>query len=166
MKSKTRFAFALTAPLLLMGCASILDGGPKTIRINSNPEGAKVTISNKEGKKIFSQTTPTIVSLERSSGFFEGEDYTLVFAMDGYYPYETHVQSSLDGWYLGNVFFGGLIGLVIVDPATGDMFTLSPRAVKCDLISNQSPPMTGPAGGAEAGTNSSITNLNSPPAGH
>jgi hypothetical protein len=166
MKTKTLFACLLTIPLLLTGCASIVDGGPKTVRINSNPEGAKVTISNKEGKAIFVQTTPTKVSLKRSSGFFEGEDYTLAFELAGYYPYEAHVQSSLDGWYFGNIAFGGLIGMLIVDPATGDMFTLSPREVNCNLISAQAQSTTGQVEGAQIGTNSSSSNLNSSPASH
>lgn len=62
-----------------------------------------------------------------------GEDYKLVFEDAGYYPYETHVKSMVDGWYVGNIFFGGLIGILIVDPATGDMYTLSPREVDCNL---------------------------------
>jgi hypothetical protein len=166
MKTKTVFASLLTVPLLLTGCASILDGGSKTIQINSNPEGAKVTISNKEGKEIFVQTTPTIVSLERSSGFFEGEDYTLSFEEAGYLPYETHVQSTLDDWYIGNVLFGGLIGIIIVDPATGDMFTLSPRHVNCNLIPTPDQLKTGQLESAQPETNSSISNSNSPPANH
>jgi hypothetical protein len=166
MKTKATFASLLTVSLLLTGCASILDGGSKTVQINSNPEGAKVTISNREGKEIFVKTTPTKVSLERSSGFFEGETYTLAFEMAGYYPYEAHIQSSVDGWYFGNIAFGGLIGMLIVDPATGDMFTLSPREVTCNLISAQPQLTTGPLEGAQTGTNSSSSNSNSPPANH
>ena len=166
MKTKIVFVSLLIVPLLLTGCASILDGGPKTVQINSNPEGAKVTISNKEGKEICVQTTPTIVSLKRSSGFFEGESYTLAFEKAGYYPYETHVQSTLDGWYIGNVVFGGLIGILIVDPATGDMFTLSPRKVNCNLISTQAPLTTGQLKSAQIETNYSSSNLNSSPTNH
>jgi hypothetical protein len=166
MKTSTMVASLLTVPLFLTGCASIVDGGPKTVQINSNPEGAKVTISNKEGKEIFVQTTPTKVSLERSSGFFEGETYTLALEMAGYYPYETHVQSSVDGWYFGNIAFGGLIGMLIVDPATGDMFTLSPREVNCNLISAQGQLPAGRLESTQIGTNSSSSNLNSSPASH
>lgn len=129
----------LIIPLIFTGCASIIDGGSKSVQINSNPEGAKVTISNRAGKEVSVQTTPAIVTLERSSGYFRGEDYKLVFEAAGYYPYETHVQSTIDGWYLGNVLFGGLIGIVIVDPATGDMFTLAPREVNCNLVSSATP---------------------------
>jgi hypothetical protein len=166
MKTKTVYGFLLAAPLLLSGCASILDGGRKTVQIDSNPKGAKVTISNSKGKEICIQTTPSTVSLERSSGFFEGEDYTLTFEKAGYYPYEIHVQSTLDGWYFGNILFGGLIGMLIVDPATGDMFTLSPREVNCNLISMQAPLTPSQPTSAQTETNRSSSDLNSSPTNH
>ena len=34
------------------------------------------------------------------------------------------IQGKLDGWYFGNLLFGGLIGMVIVDPITGAMYRL------------------------------------------
>ena len=125
----------LIIPLLFTGCASILDGGTKTVQINSNPEGATVTIFNKAGKEISVNTTPASIALNRG-GFYSTEDYKLHFEMPGYYPYEAHVASSIDGWYFGNIIFGGLIGILIVDPATGDMWTLSPRELNCNLVSS------------------------------
>jgi hypothetical protein len=136
---KIKILSLLIVPFLFTGCASIIDGGSKSVQLHSNPEGAKVTISNRNGKEVSVQTTPTIVTLERSRGYFSGEDYKLVFEEAGYYPYETHVKSSLDGWYFGNVLFGGLIGCLLVDPATGDMFTLAPREVNCNLVSSAIP---------------------------
>jgi PEGA domain len=166
MKTQIVFVSLLTIPLLLTGCASIVDSGPKTVQINSNPEGAKVTISNRVGKEVSVQTTPATVALERASGPFEGEDYTLHFEAAGYYPYETHVQSSLDGWYWGNIFFGGLIGMGLVDPMTGDMFTLSPRVANCNLIPNQALLTNGQSNSVQTETNSSASNPSSPPTKH
>jgi hypothetical protein len=34
------------------------------------------------------------------------------------------LKASMNPWYIGNIIFGGLIGLVIVDPLTGAMWTL------------------------------------------
>jgi hypothetical protein len=136
MKPKLIFIPILTIPLLFSGCASILDSGPKTVQLHSNPEGAKVTIFNKAGSEVSVNTTPSIVTLERG-GFYSTENYRLVFEMPGYRPYEAHVESELDGWYLGNIIFGGVIGILIVDPATGDMWTLSPREVDCNLVPTQ-----------------------------
>ncbi|MCG2921469.1 hypothetical protein KZ305_25620, partial [Escherichia coli] len=46
------------------------------------------------------------------------------------------VKSRLNGWYFGNIIFGGLIGILVVDPMTGAMFTLSPKDVNAVLASN------------------------------
>ena len=134
--------FAVTAALLavcilISGCASIVDGGAETVRINSDPPGAKVSIFDKQGKAITTQTTPASISLKRHSGYFSGEKYKLVFENPGYYPSETFIQSNLNGWYFGNFLFGGLIGLFIVDPATGAMWTLAPQDVNWKLVSSE-----------------------------
>jgi hypothetical protein len=34
------------------------------------------------------------------------------------------VQFKLDGWYFGNILLGGVIGMLIIDPATGAMYKL------------------------------------------
>ena len=134
---KTKIVMLLTIPLLFTGCASILDGGPKTVQISSNPQGAKVTVFDKKGKEISANTTPTTLVLDRG-GFYSAASYKLHFEMPGYYPYETEVNSSLDGWYFGNIIFGGFIGILIVDPATGDMWTLTPRQVNCNFVATDS----------------------------
>ena len=125
------------ACILISGCASIVDGGDKTVRINSNPSGAKLSIFDKNGKAIAAQTTPASISLKRNSGFFSGEKYKLVFETPGYYSSETYIQSTMNGWYFGNIIFGGAIGLLIVDPATGAMWTLSPKEVNWNLVSSE-----------------------------
>ncbi len=33
-------------------------------------------------------------------------------------------DTKLDGWYFGNLIFGGLLGILIIDPATGAMWRL------------------------------------------
>ncbi|MDB6123541.1 MAG: hypothetical protein JWQ71_2534 [Pedosphaera sp.] len=124
---------ALTAVLCYgVGCASIVDGGPKIIRVNSEPTGAKLSVFDRDDKPVCIQTTPASLTLKRSHGYFMGERYKLVFEAPGYYPSTTYVESGINGWYLGNVLFGGAIGILIVDPATGAMFTLSDRTPKVD----------------------------------
>ncbi len=41
----------------------------------------------------------------------------------------TTLSAGLDGWYIGNILFGGLIGMLIVDPATAAMWKLDDRIV-------------------------------------
>jgi len=39
------------------------------------------------------------------------------------------VRADIDGWYFANILFGGLIGMLIVDPITGKMWKLPPQAI-------------------------------------
>lgn len=120
-------------PILLTGCASIIDGGPKTVRLNSNPEGAKVTIYDRHGTEVSVNTTPTVVTLDRG-GFYHWDWYRVDFEMPGYKSHEAQIRPMLDPWYFGNIIFGGALGILIVDPATGDMWTIHPRKLSCDLV--------------------------------
>ncbi|MGN6555436.1 MAG: hypothetical protein ACTHLW_17155 [Verrucomicrobiota bacterium] len=137
---KLRIVALLAIPLLITGCASIVDGGPKVIKANTNPEGAKLTVFNKAGKEVASQTTPAQISLERASGFAGAESYRFVFEKEGYYPYETQVKSTINGWYFGNVLVGGIIGCM-VDMGTGSCYTLSPATMSFNLVASD-PPLT------------------------
>lgn len=44
----------------------------------------------------------------------------------------------LSGWYFGNLVFGGLIGMLIVDPLTGAMYNLKPEKIEQPLTASQS----------------------------
>ena len=115
---------ALIAVAPLAGCATIVDGTTCSVTITSRPEGADVTVLNSAGKMVFSGKTPAAVELKRGKGYFQGEDYTVKFASSGYQPTEVPITKHLNGWYFGNIFLGGLIGMLIVDPLTGAMWTL------------------------------------------
>ena len=39
------------------------------------------------------------------------------FTREGYLPYETQVDAGVNGWYFGNLLFGGLPGFLLIDPA-------------------------------------------------
>ena len=43
------------------------------------------------------------------------------------------MRGAVIGWYFGNIIFGGLIGLLAVEPATGARYTLKPDAVEGTL---------------------------------
>lgn len=124
------------AGLFLSGCASIVDGGPKTVTITSNPPGAKLTVADGQGNKISENTAPASISLKRSNGYFIPAKYKLTFEAPGYYPSEITLKATINGWYFGNVILGGAIGLLGVDPATGAMWTFSPSEINRNLISS------------------------------
>ncbi|MBN1404452.1 MAG: hypothetical protein JW942_08320 [Opitutales bacterium] len=134
----TSLALAATA-IGFGGCASIVDGGRnETVLIRSLPAGASIKIvNNRTGETVYSGTSPAKVDLARSSGFFKGVSYTIQFRLDGYDDKQVSLRSSVNGWYFGNIIFGGLIGMVIVDPATGAMYSL-PEDVVANLDAKSS----------------------------
>jgi len=115
------------------GCASIVDGRKKKVRIESTPP-ATVTVLDHKGATVLVTNTPAVVRLKRQAGYFSKEEYKLRFEAPGYYPSEVPLKTNLNVWYLGNILFGGVIGFVFVDPATGAMWTIEPTTMNRNLI--------------------------------
>jgi len=134
MKARSILACAVAA-LLTTGCATIVSKSTQTMTLTSVPDGATVRITNKSGVAVNSSSTPSTVTLKKGRGYFKPETYTLSFSKEGYRPVDITVRGSVNGWYFGNVIFGGLIGLLAVDPATGAMYTLQPKEVAATLDS-------------------------------
>ena len=82
---------------------------------------------------MHSGTTPLTVTLKKGRGYFKPESYVVRFAKEGFQTREITVQGAINGWYFGNILFGGLIGMLAVDPSTGAMYTLQPKAVTATL---------------------------------
>jgi hypothetical protein len=126
---------AIIAGLLvtaLSGCASIMDGSTQPLTITSAPEGATVSVTNRAGTKIHNGVTPVTLTLNRGAGYFKPEIYTVSVKKDGFSEKQIVLTSSVSGWYFGNILFGGLIGMVGVDPSTGAMYTF-PESVSTTL---------------------------------
>jgi hypothetical protein len=47
------------------------------------------------------------------------------------------LKATLSGWYFGNIIFGGLIGMLAVDPATGAMWNIEPGKIDRKLNASQ-----------------------------
>lgn len=125
--------------LFTSGCASIVHGGSRTVTVNSQPAGAKVSILKADsGDAVHSGATPLTVSLDPRRGYFKGQSYLVRMELEGYQTEEITLRPQLSGWYIGNVVFGGLIGLVVVDPLTGSMWNLSPDKLDRPLTASQS----------------------------
>jgi len=112
---------------IITGCATIISESSYPVSVNSVPSEATFTVSNRAGQEVQSGTTPQVVTLKASSGYFKSETYTIVLSKDGSEDNVYTISSSLDGWYWGNILFGGLIGMLIVDPLTGAMYKLPDR---------------------------------------
>lgn len=133
MKKKLSFFVLLCSVLLFSSCASIFTKTSYPITINSEPNGAKVTIVNKEGKEVFSGKTPLSTKLDASTKYMSGERYTVTISKAGYEDNVSYVGAKIEGWYWGNILFGGLIGMLVVDPLTGAMFKTDTESINVTL---------------------------------
>lgn len=108
----------------LTGCASIVSKSNWPVNVQSNPTGAKCVVSKVNGAQLHTGETPMTLNLDSSRGFFQPAKYNVKCMKDGYQASSVDISADLNGWYIGNIIFGGLIGILIVDPATGAMWKL------------------------------------------
>lgn len=118
-----KFFAASAAVVALSGCASIFNGTTQAIVLSSAPEGATATVTNRAGVKVHTGATPVTLQLQRGAGYFKAESYTVTFSKDGFVPKTVQLEASVSGWYIANILFGGAVGMLAVDPATGAMYT-------------------------------------------
>ena len=131
LQKKLVVAFAVA--ISMSGCATIISGSTQALTIKSVPDSATLSITNKAGEKIHTGQTPASVTLKRGAGFFHPESYVVKIEKPGYETKNVTVSGTVNGWYVANILFGGFIGLLIVDPATGAMYTLTPDTVSANL---------------------------------
>lgn len=129
-------------------------GGQEPVRIDSTPSGAHVEVVDKRGTVVHNGVTPMTVTLNRGAGFFQPAVYTVrttatpatgafrPVGVAAVAPRQAQLTAGLNGWYLGNILFPGIIG-ALIDPATGAMFNL-PNEFNVDdpdgRIAKQKPP--------------------------
>jgi len=147
MNRVQRAGIAAAALVALSGCASIFNGQTQAVTIGSVPAGAEVTINNRAGQAVHTGVTPLTVQLRRGAGYFRSEAYSVAYKKDGYADASARIDSSVSGWYIGNIIFGGLIGMLGVDPATGGMYVF-PEQTSTALVARTDAPF------AAAGTRS------------
>lgn len=132
---KLNSVLGLGAALALSGCASIVSDSSYPVSISTSPQEATFEVINSDGLSIQKGRTPTTITLKSGNGYFGSETYTIKFSKEGYEEQTYLLDTSMDGWYIGNILFGGLIGLLIVDPITGAMWKL-PEAASVTLYEN------------------------------
>jgi hypothetical protein len=121
----------------LTSCASIVGQSVFPVTINSNPSDAKVSITDERGVDIYAGRTPTTVTLAAGESYFHAKVYNLTFSKEGYAQQHAQIRATLSGWYFGNILFGGLIGLLIVDPLTGKMWKINTNTPTFANLSEQ-----------------------------
>ncbi len=109
---------------LFTGCASIVSKSDYPVSFTTYPSATMRIYDLKNGNLVYEGKTPTTVTLKASGGFFSPAKYNVEFLFPGGKSRNITLSATLDGWYLGNLLFGGVIGMLIVDPATGAMWKL------------------------------------------
>ena len=110
---------------VLSNCATIMRDNVEPITLNASPTKVDIKIVDKNGITVFEGQTPTTINLKTSAdGYFNPQHYTVYARKDGYEDYQTHIDYHVSGWYWANIIFGGLIGMLIIDPISGDMYYL------------------------------------------
>jgi ABC-type Fe3+-hydroxamate transport system substrate-binding protein len=117
-------AIMMASVFLFSSCASIVSKSTYPLSINSSPSNAKVSITDKKGKEIYLGNTPATVKLNAGAGFFSKAEYQVKFSSPGYDDKIVPITFKLDGWYFGNLLLGGVLGMLIIDPATGAMWKI------------------------------------------
>lgn len=119
---KLLFTSLLCCCIFLTSCAAILNGSRDTLRIDSDPQGAKVYI---DGSHV--GRTPIAYSVDQKI------DHTVDFRLEGYESISRIVTSSLGaGWIVADLIFTGLLG-ILIDAATHSWNSLDQRYVRVVL---------------------------------
>lgn len=133
---KTILTFAMAAiaiPTLFTSCATIFGKSSYPVSINSNPSGATVSITDKKSKEVYKGQTPATVTLKSGAGFFSKAEYQVKISSTGFTEQVIPVNFKLNGWYFGNLLIGGVLGMLIIDPATGAMWKLDTPPINVTL---------------------------------
>ena len=114
---------SLFIPVLcsLTGCATIVNTPLQEVGISSHPSNACVYVDH-----YHIGFTPVIVELTRCN------NHIVRIELEGYQPYEVVLTRGVSGWVVGNLVFGGLIGIAI-DAISGGIFVLTPEQVQAHL---------------------------------
>lgn len=121
---RTITGLVTTGLIFTASCASIVSKNTYPVNIQSTPSNAGFTVKDASGSIIHQGVTPSVVNLKASAGFFKPASYVLTFNKSGQSTRTHQISATMDGWYLGNILFGGIIGMLIVDPATGNMWAM------------------------------------------
>lgn len=99
-----------------------MNGSKQPIGISTNPTNAELWLDN-----VFVGRSPVILEMSR------GQDHYLHIELAGYQPYDLTFTREYNEWVIGNVAFGGFLGLAI-DAISGAMYKLTPKQVQVELL--------------------------------
>src|SRR6185312_8897061 len=108
-----RLAILAFTPLMLGGCATIVEGTGQSVSISTNPPGAICSV-DREGTRLGQVAgTPGSIHIDKSS-----KDLLVSCAKSGYASATAASTPKFNGTIFGNILTGGVIG-ALVDESTG-----------------------------------------------
>ena len=121
-----RSILLLSLAVASTGCATIMKGTTQNVNVSSSPVGATVTIQSSTGVEVFQGATPASTRLPKK------REYAVTVSAPGYEEVRVPITQSLEGWYIGNLLCGGIVG-GIVDAVNGAMWHLEPESISVSL---------------------------------
>lgn len=97
--------------LSLSACASIVSDNDSTTYISTEPDEARCDLHGQDFKRVVH--TPDSITLPA-----EAAPIVVACKKEGFRTTTAELDTSMDGWIVGNLIFGGLIG-VAIDAARG-----------------------------------------------
>lgn len=119
----------VTFTLFLTSCATLLSGSKNLVHIRTDPPAANISILDRHGREVFNGRSQANIHLKAGAGYFVPAKYTIKINAPGYQEKIIEIKATMNGWYFANIFIGGAIGMLIIDPATGAMWKLKNIAI-------------------------------------
>lgn len=136
---KLKAAVIVVLAVMAPGCASVIKGSTQSLNLTTSPEPGATCVLTSPGGTNQTVETPGTVTVERSK-----HDIAVTCNKAGFEEAYAVIPSSFEGWTLGNLLIGGVIG-VGVDAATGAMNDY-PNTFNVPMNRSDGPPATAPAG--------------------
>ena len=112
---------SIVAVLLVeSGCATIFSRSEYSLKVDCNEPDCSVEVY-KGRRRISTLTTPGSVSLNADDDSFSPAEYRFEFSKEDCVGDRRMVQAKIDPWFWGNLFIGGIIG-ILIDSSTGAMW--------------------------------------------
>lgn len=115
-----RLLAAIAIAAALSGCSTMMTDRKIDVTVTSVAPGTNYTVTNEDGKRVHRGTTPEHVTLDAAAGFFDGQTYQVAYATGETVELDSHTT----GWYWFGFIVWPITSGLLVDPITGDMWTL------------------------------------------
>lgn len=117
------------------GCATMRSKSIYSIPINTIPEKANISVTDKKGNIMINSQSPDTLTLKASAGYFKRAEYLVEVSHDGYQTKKETLYFVLDEKYLKNIFLSFFmpIGFLLIDPISGAMWMPEKQEIKVTL---------------------------------